>query len=126
MNEILRYLFGAPLPGFQWSDNLFLAISAVLFFVGIALVLFKHATHNRLKKHLIARWYTWALTIGTLGLLWAGLRYQLVQVLSVRFVIILIFIGAVIWKGYLVKYTLTDYRKQREQAKYEEQRRKYM
>jgi hypothetical protein len=126
MNETLRYLFGIPLPGFHWSDNMFLAISAVLFFVGIALVLFKHATRDRLRKHLLARWYTFALTIGILGLVWAWLRSELVQVLSVRFGIVCVMIAAVVWAVYLLKYTLTDYRKQREQVKYEEQKRKYM
>jgi hypothetical protein len=128
MNELLtsRYWFGQALPGFHSTDYVYLAYAVLLVIVGIGLVLYKRSTKDRLRKDLISRWYHFAFTIGILGLLWTLFRYELVRTLSLRAVIFAIYTAGDIWLIYLLKYTLVDYKKKRELADREEQKRKYM
>jgi hypothetical protein len=128
MNEIQtsRYWFGQALPGFHWTDYLFMGYAILLIVLGIALLLYRNFTKDRLKKDLVSRWYYFAFTIGILGLIWSGLRYELVRVLSTRFLVALIYLAGDLWILWLLKYTFIDYRKKRELADREAQKRKYM
>jgi hypothetical protein len=128
MNELQtsRYWFGQALPGFHWADYIFMGYAAFLIVLGIVLLVYRRSTKDRLKKDLIRRWYYFAFTIGILGLIWTGLRYELVRVLSTRFMIVLIYFIGDLWILWLLKYSFVDYKKNRQITDREEQKRKYM
>lgn len=121
-----EYLIGGTIPGFAPSDKFFLLISAILVVVGIALWIFTKATKSKLQKDLFSRWQVLSLTIGLAGLIWAGMRYELIRFLSMHIIVILIYVAGLYWAFTIVRYWLGEYRGLKKQLELEQQKSKYL
>lgn len=121
-----EYLFGGTIPGFSPSDKFFLILSAILVIAGIALWIFSKASKSKLQKDLLMRWQALSLTIGLSGLVWAGMRYELVRILSMHIIVILIYIAGLYWAFRIVRYWLGEYRRLKKQLEVEQQKSKYL
>lgn len=108
------------------SDLIFFSVALILFVAAIGFSIFNAGVKNRLLKDLIGRWIVLGYTIGGLGLIWSGLRYQAILSLSAHVVIISFYIIGLVWAGYLIKYWRGDYKKLQQVQKQEMQKQKYM
>ena len=56
-----------------------------------------NGAHPQHTRHLLKRWLAWSLTIGIFTLVWAGLRYEAIDYLSVHAILALIAVWALVW-----------------------------
>lgn len=88
--------------------------------VGLALLLWlanKFFVKHEIVKKLLRKFINLCLTIGLIGLLWFGIRYENSPFLAKRFWIALVILSAVVWLLFIVKYLLANFRK--EKAEYD-------
>ncbi len=121
-----QYLFGPTIPGFSRSDHYFLNISVILIAIGILLMLLTYFVSHPVQKKFVHRLTDLALTIGILSLLWTGLRYELVQYLSMHFLVLLVYLIGAIWFGFIVRLWFKNYRAEHNAYEREKLRQKYM
>jgi hypothetical protein len=71
-----------------------------------------------LNKHLIyqkltRRFASLGLTMGIIGLAWYGLRYENTPIFSVRYWVAIIFLIAIVWLAFILKYLFTTFRSEK-------------
>ena len=121
-----HYLFTNPVGAMALSDRVYLYVGLALIFLGIACALFAYGKKDRLQRAMLMRFRSWAMTIGLLGAIWAGLRYELVRFFSWHFWILLIYLIGLIWGIYLLKYMLFNYRRAKAEQREEALKNKYI
>lgn len=122
-----QYWFGNPVPpAITLADKTVFWVSLVVFVVGFALVIYKTRVKDKGKKYLISRIYTLLLTIGLLGMIWFGLRDQLIKMFGVRIVPILIYLVGLWWAWMLWKYYKNVYLRDKYLAEQEQLKSKYL
>lgn len=94
------------------------ALDWVFFGIGIAFLLlyvYSHFVAKKLKKTNPPAYSLWvrikglAVTVGFLGVLWFGLRFQYVEWLGTRFAFLLVILLAIVWAGFIFRYLKKTY-----------------
>jgi hypothetical protein len=120
------YLFNAN-PSYDMKFLIPL-LSVFGFLILLGLILLVLAKKNKKKKYkviLIATIYNWCLWVGFMGLLLLFFRYEGIAFVSMRFILLLWLIIAVLWGIYILifykkgyKKILKDHKEQIEKDKY--------
>jgi hypothetical protein len=119
----MQYWFGNPIPpSVTLADQTIFGISLALTIAGFALMYYKVHVKDRPKKALLNRVYNLLLTVGIFGMLWFGLRYELIQMFGTRFVVGLIYLSGLVrayfvWRYYKQVYLKEKYLSEQEQIK---------
>ncbi len=121
-----QYLFQTGFVNLRLSDKLFFWIAATLVLIAVAKFIYKMGVRDQLTKSLLIRWFWLCLTIGLLGLIWSAFRYEAVVSLSARIIVILIYLGGLVWAGYVIKYWCGTYRRLRKEQNEQQLKQKYM
>lgn len=120
------YLFGYAYSGLTRSDKIYFAAGLILLALGIFSFIYKLASKNRHKREYMQRWVNMFLTIGILVVIWFGLRYELIQGLSARIVVLFIYLWGLVWAIFILRYHLKKYRPAMNEYIKDQQRKKYM
>lgn len=115
------YLFDtSPNPNFKFTLTLVI-IFLILIFVGVLAWIFSLKKDIVLKK-LLDRVRNLFFTTAALGFSYIFFRTQGAQLISARFVLIIIALIFAVWTGFIIKYIVYNFRD--EQVKYLERQRK--
>lgn len=120
------YLFGYAYNGITRSDKIYFAMALILLALGIFTFVYKLASKNRHKREYLQRWVNMFLTIGVLGAIWFGLRYELIQGLSSRIIVLLIYLWGIAWAIFIIRHYFKKYRPTMAEYVKDQQRKKYM
>lgn len=130
MQNTVNYLFGAPVYGvFDVWDKVYLGVALALILTGLVLIMYRKVKRTNkvpFVHELITRFVHLTLTIGVSGLIWGGLKNQLIRVLGTHFIIFLIYIIGLIWLYYILKYWKGDYKKKKQEFIKLQERNKYL
>lgn len=122
-----KYLLGPNPLELSRSDLLFFWVS--LIFLAAALVL-KLLVVKKEKGnpcyYLFGRLFHLFLTIGLLVLLWVGARFENIVWLSTHIVVISLFLIGLVWLGFIGKYFIKDFSKQKRFWEEEKLKQKYL
>lgn len=108
------------------SDKLILAVTLLLLAFGIFLAVIMKRLKNPVQKNLWRRWEKLAFTISPLALVWLFFRYEGIPQISAHWVVIVIYLAALVWKFKILKYVLKSYKPQKEAYEKEQLKKKYM
>jgi len=97
-----------------------------LLLVGIIIRIFVWLSKNQLNRRLLLKFWHLLLTIGILGLLWFGFRYENTPILSIRAWMGSILIIGLIWLVFVLKFLAFDYRKLKSEYEREVLKNKYV
>ncbi len=98
----------------KWAIYLF----AFLFIVGMVLAGAVRFIRHPVIKKLVRKLVTKDLTLGGVGLIWAGMRYENTPIFAKRFWAGLILLILIVWLLYIFRYLLFAF--QREKSEYDE------
>lgn len=132
--NLLKYIFSSEFLFFinrvivERVDYGFLYFSLGLLVLGLVAWLFKrrYKRANPLLAGFFARLVNLFTTVGILGVLWFGVRYEAVRWLGTHFAFLLILLVALVWLGFILKYRLLVYPKERQKAEKEAIKNKYL
>lgn len=121
------YLFGPNPPDLSRSDLVFFWIAVGLVVVAVAAkILVLRQAKESPRIYLLGRCFHLFLTIGLLVLLWVGARFENIPWLSVRIVVLLLFLGGLTWFGFVAVYFFREYRTRQKLWEEELIKRKYL
>ena len=120
------YWFQVDYTGFFRFDKTVFIGSLVLLALGVAAAVYKKGIKNRLLKEYLSGWVAMFITIGIFGLIWYGLRYELIPIFATRFWALLIFVWGLIWTILLIINYFRKYKPAVENFHKELERQKYM
>lgn len=121
--DFLIYINRVRLDG---TDTAFAIVAAVLIAVAIAIRVYMYFEKHIVRHQLLARLWYMCLTIGLLGAVWYGARYQLVGWFGTHLAFILLILMGVVWSGYILKYYLRSYKKERSHWDHRQIKDKYL
>ena len=107
-------------------DTLFGLIAGLSIVVSIACKGAMRFSKNDVFTKLVHRYFRLSATVGIVGALWYGLRYQNIDIFGSHFVFILLLVIAAIWKFYIVRYWFAKYRSEKDAWEKEQIKRKYL
>lgn len=104
-----QFLLSTGVAAYSRGDKFLLLFNAILFILGIifSVVSSRIKRKNQAASKLIARWSALLITMGVLALFWSLLREQGIVLLSAHIIILLIYICALIWVYYVLRYQFT-------------------
>lgn len=128
MKELLTYYFWFSQPSIILSlaDKILGLIFAISF--AVALVFFaveKISTHPIYKK-LLRKFAYLSLTCGISGLIWFGMRFENTPIFSARYWAALVILIAAVWKLFIWKYILFNFRTEKSEYDREQVKNKYI
>lgn len=122
-----RYLFGPNPLGFSRSDYIFWAAAVALILASVILkVLATRLDQTSPQKRLLSRYFHLTATAGILTLVWSGFRFENIPWLSTHFLVLAMFVIWLAWLGFILKYSLWQYRRDRTAWQEENLKRKYL
>lgn len=98
----------------------------VLFLLGIVFLIVKRFVNNPVTRKLLTKLVAKDLTMGLVGLFWAGMRYENTPIFAKRFWVGLILAVFVLWFGYILKYMFFGFRREKKEYADLQMRNKYM
>ena len=108
------------------TDTTFAVIAAVLIVAAIAIRVYMYFEKHIVRYQLLSRVWRMSLTIGLLGAVWYGARYQLVGWFGTHLAFILLMLVGVVWAGYILKYYLQSYKKEKSHWDHKQLKDKYL
>ncbi len=121
----IQFWFGSEYTLHNIDKTIFL-IAVLVVALGILALILKFATKNKFLASTFAWFAKIFLTIGFLEMIWFGMRYLYVQTLASHFVALLIAVAGLIWIYNPIKYLITRYKVDMENAQREMSREKYL
>jgi hypothetical protein len=121
-----QYLFETGFVNLSSSDRAFFIISSTLLAIGLGAAIFNFGSRDVLRRRLVNRWVTLLVTIGGLGLIWCLFRYEAVASLSAHIIILALYLAALVWAYYILRYTFTVYKKLRAEYQQQQIKNKYL
>lgn len=130
--EKLKYLYSYDFLFYinrvrlETADYVFAGIAAGL--VGLAIVLRVVSWKNKhvVCKKLLMRWYRMSLTIGLLGIVWCGARYEYIRWFGTHTAFLILLVIGLVWTGYIVRYWLAGYRVEKTAWEKQQLKQKYL
>ncbi len=121
-----QYLFELAFRGLSRSDRFIFIFSLLLLAGAIATAIYKRSLKNKLFKIYLQRWVNFFTTIGLAGVIWTGLRYEMIQIFSTHFTIMVVFAIGLVWIFVLIRDYFKKYKLQVAEAMRQQQLQKYM
>jgi hypothetical protein len=90
-------------------DYYFFWAFVILFAIGIIFKIALNFSRHGIYVKLINKFSNLGLTLGLSGLAWAGFRYENTPIFSDRYWAGLIFVIAIVWLLFILKYVLTKF-----------------
>jgi hypothetical protein len=127
-NPIFTKLFWFTFPSFSLiaADRVLMWIFAALLAIGVIAPVVNLWNKDLLWKNVIKRFRNLGLTIGLLGLFWFALRYENTPLFALRYWAGLILAIGVVWLGFIVKYLIFDFAKDRKAVANKQIKEKYL
>ena len=127
-NEFISksFWFGIDRANLHRGDYFILYAGTALIGLAILLALYKMMAKNEFKKKVVGRIATIFFTIGFLEVIWFGLRYENITALGTKFASALILLAGLWWLYFPLKYFITRYSTDMEEAERKVQREKYI
>jgi pheromone shutdown protein TraB len=94
---------------FETVDKIFAGLAILLCVFAIVVWITQRVSANPITKKLLAKWFAWAGTMGLIGLVWLGARYQLVALFGTHLAFLIVLVIAGVWKLYILKYMYRVY-----------------
>ncbi len=107
-------------------DTVFAVIAALLIVVAIATRIYMYFEKHIVRYQLFSRVWRLCLTVGLLGAVWYGARYQLVGWFGTHLAFILLLLVGLVWAGYILKYYLRSYKKEKTHWDHKQLKDKYL
>lgn len=107
-------------------DQVFAGISAALIIAAIVCKLTERYGKNSITNKLVRRLANVFGTVGILGVLWYGARYQNVNVLGSHFMFFVIACVGLVWFAYIATYCWKQYRPEKLAWEKEQVKQKYL
>lgn len=107
-------------------DKAFAALAVVALFLAVLLWLWARVDAHLVRKAVTQRVYRLLATFGLVGLLWFSMRYELVSWLGTHAAFLLLVISCLVWAGYIARYMLTHYAKDKQQWEHRQLKEKYL
>ena len=122
-----EFLFTSRMPILTRGDKVMMGAFIVMFILAIIFRLLQYL----LKDHIVqarfySRLFTGLLAFSLVGGLWSGVRYLEVPYMGIRFVASLIYLGFVVWLGFILKYAVFNFGKESSAWSQEQLRMKYI
>jgi uncharacterized membrane protein (DUF485 family) len=109
------------------SEDLILGyLFAGLTLVAISCWITRMFIRHKVTKKLLNKIFTVLFTTGLIGLIWFGLRFEATPIFSTRYWAALIFLIGLIWFGFVAKYYILHYRRERSEYDDEALKKKYL
>lgn len=118
--------FAVSRLGLSSLDWVFGGLSLLLIFLGILVWIIWRKTQSPVYRKYAQRWNTNLVWFGVLGLLWLGLRYQFVSVISTRAVVAGLFLIFLVQVVRMVIYGRGTMRHEQRAFEAEQQKLKYL
>lgn len=121
------YLFGPNPLDLSRSDLFFfwIAVGLVVAAVAIKILVMRQAKESP-RRYLFGRFFHLFLTISLLALLWAGARSENIPWLSAHVVVLVLFLGGLVWLGFIIVYFFREHRWRQKRWQEELVKRKYL
>ena len=122
-----RYLFGPNPDALTRSDYIFFWGTKALVTLSIIIkIMVLRQESGSPKKFFWNRLFHLFLTSGLLGLLWSGIRYENIPWLGAHIVILVWWLIAAIWLGFIIVYFFRGHRVKQKTWSEEKIKRKYL
>ncbi len=121
-----NFWFAQPEFFLTKSDKVLTFWFVGLLVLGLILWIATYFTSNPVKMKVLSRFFHLFLTIGLLGLAWAGIRFENTPIFSLRSWAGLIFLIGLVWLGFIVKYLIFNFRKELKGFEQEQIKMRYM
>lgn len=110
-----QYLFGPNPLSLSRSDYIFFGLALIFLVAAIffKLLVLRKASSDP-KRYLFSRFFHSFLTTSLFVFVWVGARFENIPWLSTHFLVLTLFLIWFVWMGFIVKYLLKDYRKQKQ------------
>lgn len=122
----MNFLFSINPLGVEKIDKLFVLTSVCLIVLSIGLRFYSKVTKNDITTRLLKRLFKLLLTIGLLGVVWFGARYENVKFFGSHFVYLIIILVGLVWLGFIVSYIFRNFRKEKNAWEKEQLKLKYI
>jgi hypothetical protein len=131
MNQIKQFfsydfLFGINRVRLETVDYIFGGLVLAWLIAAIVFRIMAWRTKHAVCHKLIMRWYRWSATIGLLGLLWCGARFEYIRWFGTHAAFLILVIVAIVWKAYILRYWFGSYKTEKAAWEHEQQKQKYL
>lgn len=120
------FWFSQPASNLNKFDNLFSYIFLALAVLGLVLWAGRFFSKHPVIKKLIGRFAVWSFSFGIIGLLWFAFRYENTPIFGKRFWVGLVFLVGMVWLGFILKYFLLRFFKDKKEHDDFQVKSKYM
>jgi hypothetical protein len=107
-------------------DKVFALGSAVIVALALVIRIVISMQRGHIRVQLLQRFWRLFLTMGLLGLVWFGARYELVSGFGSHLAFLLLVVIGLIWLGYIVRYWLTTYKRECVAWEHKQQKDRYL
>ncbi|OGE81877.1 MAG: hypothetical protein A3H72_00075 [Candidatus Doudnabacteria bacterium RIFCSPLOWO2_02_FULL_48_8] len=109
------FWFAQPSTYLDKWDFIFGYFFAALFVIGLVLLIAKRFTKHEIVKKLLGRFASEELSMGLIGLIWFGLRYENTPIFGKRLWAGLIVLVMLVWAFFVFKYLLLRFRAEKKE-----------
>lgn len=107
-------------------DIVFASIAVGLLVLGIIVRIVSWRSSHKVRKSMLLRFARLFVTIGIMGLVWYGARYQLVAWFGTHLTYVIILLIGLVWTGFLLRYVFGSYFSEKQAWEKEQQKLKYI
>ncbi len=107
------FWFAQPSSILSPADKYFAYLFLGLLVLAVIFALVARFTKHKVNKNLLKRFFSLSLYTALSGLVWFGMRYENTQLLGRRYWAGIVILTAIIWLGFILKYLIFNYGKEK-------------
>lgn len=107
-------------------DKVFLVLSVAALVFAIFLWLWRRFDAHEVRRAVTKRVFRLSGTFGLLGAFWFAMRYELVSWVGTHAAFLILLVCSAVWAGFICRYLLSAYAKDRQQWEHKQLKEKYL
>jgi len=122
----LNFWFSIPSLRLQTGDLILGYIFAGITILSIMTWISRMFVQHEIKRKFLRKVFSLLFSIGLLGLFWFVLRFESTPIFSTRYWVGLVILAGLIWLGFVVKYFVFNFQRERREHDEDKLKKKYL